>query len=89
MHFNDLILKVRIQALGAVDSLLQIENAINEGKPIPLWMSHKIEDAVPGRMPIHRVSGTLNGPVLFYSIVTAVLVITLGFSLWRYMCPSH
>ena len=112
MHFNDLILKVRMQALGAlaavvtiggvllktvqpeqhlswgvvtsvffillafwiaiwlldfwyynrlltgaVDALLELEDAINSGAEIDFNMSHKIEAAVLGKAP--RKKGTL------------------------------
>jgi len=141
MHFNDLILKVRIQALGAlaalvtvggvllktvppqehlpwgvvtsvfavllafwiaiwlldflyynrllmgaVDSLLALEDAINSGTKIDFNMSHKIEDAVLGNAPTHRKTGTLRGPFLFYSVVTAVLGIGTVFSTVKFVC---
>ena len=133
MHFNDLILKVRMQALGAlaavvtvggvllktvspeqhlpwevitsvfailfafwiaiwvldfryynrlltgaVDALLELEDAINSGAEIDFNMSHKIEDAVRGKAP--RKKGTLTGPFLFYTIVTLVLIVGVVYS---------
>jgi hypothetical protein len=141
MHFNDLILKVRLQALGAlaavvtvggvllktvpperhlpwglvtsvfavllalwiaiwlldfryynrlllgaVDSLLALENAINSGAKIDFNMSHKIEDAVHGKAPTHREEGTLTGPLLFYSIVTVVLIVGIAYSGASFFC---
>jgi hypothetical protein len=141
MHFNDLILKVRIQALGAlaalvtlgglllktlppsghipwgvvaavlatflafwiaiwlldfryynrllmgaVDALLKLEDQINSGDDLTIEMSHKIEDSARGIAPTHRKEGTLSGPLWFYSIVTAVLVIGLVFSLYNFLC---
>ncbi len=140
MHFNDLILKVRMQALGAlaavvtvggvllktvqpeqhlpwgvvtsvfvillafwiaiwqldfryynrllmgaVDSLLALEDAINSGAKIDFNMSHKIEAAVLGKVPTHRQEGTLNGPLLFYSIVTVVLTVGVAYSGARFL----
>jgi hypothetical protein len=131
MHFNDLILKVRIQALGAlaavitvggvllrtvppeqhlpwgvvtsvfavllafwiaiwlldfryynrllmgaVVSLLALEDAINSGTKIDFNMSHKIEDAVLGKVPTQL----LKGPFLFYLIVTLVLIVGILYS---------
>lgn len=141
MHFNDLILKVRIQALGAlaavvtvgavllktvpgeqhlpwgvvtsvfavllafwiaiwllafryynrllmgaVDSLLALEDAINSGAKIDFNMSHKIEDAVLGKAPTHRQEAALTGPFLFYLIVTVVLVVGIVYSGARVFC---
>ena len=141
MHFNDLILKVRIQALGAlsavvtvgavllktvppeqhlpwgvatsvfavllafwiaiwlldfryynrllmgaVDSLLALEDAINSGAKIDFNMSHKIEDAVLGKAPTHRQEGALTGPFLFYLIVTVVLIVGVVYSGARFFC---
>jgi len=141
MHFNDLILKVRIQALGtlaavvtvggvllktvppeqhlpwgvvtsvfsillafwiaiwvldfryynrlllgAIDSLLALEDAINSGAKIDFNMSHKIEDAVVGRAPTHRDKGTLTGPFLFYLIVMVVLIVGIAYSGARFFC---
>lgn len=141
MHFNDLILKVRIQALGAlaavvtvggvllktvppeqhlpwgvvtsvfavllafwiaiwkldfryynrllmgaVDSLLALENAMNTGAKIDFNMSHKIEDAVLGKVPTHRQEGTLMGPFPFYLIVTVVLIVGIAYSGARFFC---
>ena len=135
MHFNDLILKVRMQALGAlaavvtvggvllktvspgpslpwgviasvftvllafsiaiwvldfryynrllmgaVDSLLALEDVINSGAKMEFTMSHKIEAAVLGKAPTHRQKGTLTGPLLFYSIVTVVLIAGIVYS---------
>ena len=139
MHFNDLILKVRMQALGAlaavvtiggvllktvqpeqhlswgvvtsvffillafwiaiwlldflyynrllmgaVDSLLALEDMINSGAEIDFNMSHKIEAAVLGNVPTHRQRGTLTGPLLFYLIVTAVLIVGVAYSSARF-----
>ena len=141
MHFNDLILKVRMQALGAlaavvtiggvllktvpptqdlpwgvvtsvflvllafwiaiwlldfkyynrllmgaVDSLLALEDAINSRKKIDFNMSHKIEAAVLGKAPTHRQDGTPTGPLLFYLIVTAVLIAGVVYSGAKYFC---
>lgn len=140
MHFNDLILKIRIQALGAlaavvtvggvllktvssdpkipwgllsfaflvllafwiaiwqldflyynrllmgaVDSLLELENAINDEKDLQFNMSHKIEDAVIGKSAIHRQQYTLRGPLLFYLIVMAVLLISLAYCFCKFL----
>lgn len=140
MHFNDLILKVRIQALGtlaavvtvggvllkigppgqdmpwgvvasvflvllafwiaiwvldflyynrllmgAVDFLLALEDAINSGEKIDFNMSHKIEDSVLGKAPTHRQEGTPTGPLLFYLIVTAVLIAGVVYSGARFL----
>jgi hypothetical protein len=144
MHFNDLILKVRIQALGAlaavvtvggvllrtgppgrnvpwgvvtwvfivllllwiaiwlldflyynrllmgaVDSLLALEDAINTGAKLDFTMSHKIEDAVHGKTPTNRQEGILLGPLLFYCIVTVVLIVGMVYSATAFFCsPS-
>lgn len=144
MHFNELILKIRIQALGAiaaivtiggvllkadtsspnlpwgliacvfaalfvfwiaiwlldflyynrllmgaVDCLLAIENAIAAGKPIAFEMSHKIEDAVIGKPPVHREKGSLRGPTLFYVIVAAVLFVGAAYSAVIHIRHAH
>jgi hypothetical protein len=142
MHFNDLILKLRIQALGAlaavvtvggvllksfvpagahppwgvvtsvlavllafwiaiwlldflyynrllmgaVESLLGVENAINSGAKIDFNMSHKIEDAVLGKPPTLRQKGSIKGPTLFYSIVTVVLFAGTSYSGAMLLC---
>lgn len=65
--------------LGAVDALLKLEDQMKAGERIDIEMSHKIEGAVKGRRPTHASDGSIIGPILFYSIVLAVLVI--GF-LW-------
>ncbi len=135
MHFNDLILKVRMQALGAlaavvtvggvllktvsteqhlpwevitsvfailfafwiaiwvldfryynrllmgaVDSLLVLEKAINSGAKLEFNMSHKIQASVRGGAPTFSLKGNLAGPCIFYSIVTGVLIIGIGYS---------
>lgn len=141
MHFNDLIIKVRIQALGAiaalitiggvllktvppephlpwgliatvlavlfafwiaiwlldfiyynrllagaVDSILALEDAINADAKITFTMSHKIESAVLGN---HSNKDPLIGPLLFYSIVSVVLLAGVAYSWWRFACaPS-
>ena len=140
MHFNDLILKVRIQALGAlaavvtvggvflktgqpeqhlpwgvvtsvfvillafwiaiwlldflyynrllmgaVDSLLALEDVINSGAKIEFNMSHKIEASVLGKAPTHRQEGTPKGPLLFYLIVTGVLIAGIAYSGARFL----
>jgi hypothetical protein len=141
MHFNDLILKVRIQALGAitavvtvgsvllktvqpethfpwglltsvfavlflfwiaiwmldflyynrllsgaVDSLLELENAINSGNEIKFNMSHRIEDAVLGKQLTHIAKSTYWGPRFFYLIVTVVLFSGMAYSCARFLC---
>lgn len=141
MHFNDLIIKVRIQALGAIAALITIggvllktlpaephqpwgliatvltillvfwiaiwlldfcyynrllagavasivalEEAINKDEKITFNMSHMIESAVVGN---NSNKGPLVGPLLFYSIVSAVLFIGLVYSWLRFTCqPS-
>ena len=140
MHFNDLILKVRMQALGAlaavvtvggvllktvqpaqhlpwgvvtsmfvillafwiaiwvldflyynrllmgaVDSLLALEDVINSGAEIEFNMSHKIEAAALGKAPTHHQKGTLKGPFLFYLIVTGVLITGIAYSGARFL----
>lgn len=58
--------------IGAVDSLLKLEEQMKAGQRIDIWMSHKIEDAVRGCIP--PAPGTKKGQWLFYSIVFGVLV---------------
>jgi len=72
--------------MGAVDSLLALEDAINCGAKIDFNMSHKIEDAVHGKPPTHRQEGPLTGPLLFYSIVTVVLVVGIAYSGASFFC---
>ena len=72
--------------LGAVDSLLRLEDQINARQPIDIVMSHKIEDAVIGIPPIHLKRGTLTGPKLFYAIVFAILLIGFVVSGCKVLC---
>ena len=69
--------------LGAVDSLLALEEAINSEKPIEFNMSHKIQQAVLGENPRHRREATYEGPRLFYLIVAGVLVVATVYSIAR------
>ena len=74
--------------LGAVDALLKLEDDIRAGKPIELTMSHIIESAVHGK-PLERlVKARYSGPQIFYSIVTAVLVIGILLATHRYLCTG-
>jgi len=75
--------------LGAVDSLLELEKAINSGNEIKLSMSHRIEDAVLGKQLTHIAKGTYWGPRLFYLIVTVVLFSGMAYSCARFLCLCH
>jgi hypothetical protein len=137
MHFNDLILRIRVQALGgvaalaaiggvllksaeqphvpwglifvsflvllafwiaiwvldfcyynrlllgAVDSLLALEDAINSGRRLELTMSHTIERAIHGELRTNAGAG----PRIFYSIVALVFLFGALFSAIEKWCP--
>ena len=65
---------------GAVDSLLALEDSINAGTKVQFSMSHKIEDSVYGKPLTHCREGTVWGPLIFYVIVTALLVSGVAYS---------
>jgi hypothetical protein len=59
--------------MGAIDSILALEDAINKDGKIELNMSHKIEDSVAHEPPTHRRNRVLRGPASFYGIITFLL----------------
>jgi len=77
MYYNRLL-------MGAVDSLLGLEDAVNKGSRMPFDMSHMIEGAVLGEPPVHRRTGSLVGPLIFYVVVAAALVVCIGYSLGKF-----
>lgn len=68
--------------IGAVESLLPLEDAINSGEKVEFNMSHKIRDAVRGESPNN---GPYRGPLAFYLIVAAVLFAGMAYSFGKWI----
>lgn len=66
---------------GAVQSLLKLEEAINNGKSFEFNMSHTIRDAVDGECK----QSAYKGPWVFYSIVGFVLLAGTVVSIIKWM----
>lgn len=75
--------------MGAVDAILKLEDNINGSEPIEIVMSHKIESSVRNNETTYLGRNTLKGPLLFYSIVTAVLAIGATGSTVMIVCARN
>ncbi len=72
--------------MGAIDSILALEDAINRDGKIEYNMSHKIEDSVVRRPPTNRRDCILWGPTLFYSLVTLLLSFGALYCIRKALC---
>ena len=74
------------QNIGAVDGILELENRINGEGPIEINMSHMIESSVRDNTTVHISKKLLIGPLLFYLVVSGVLVVGVVLSAAMFFC---
>lgn len=72
--------------IGAVDGILELENRINGEGPIEINMSHMIESSVRDNVTIHISKKLLIGPLLFYLVVSGVLLVGVVLSAAMFFC---
>lgn len=75
--------------LGAVDSLLALEEAINAGAGIQFAMSHKIEHEAKGGRPTHRSKNIGWAIWFFYCAVAAILLLGTVYSATVHIRHQH